>query len=658
MNSANIYATLALSGLISLLAGCDGDAQDKAALALDTSSSIATASSVASVNSNSSSTITIEDCSLYPGAPACYIIKDSECLLENCEPDYRVMDACGVSKLPKNLEASMIKAGASDCGPLPSSSESNGSSSSAEQCSNQLYTSACYAITPKECLLGDCATNYRVLNDCGIKNLSPTLSARYIKQGDYNCGPDSSSSSSSSTPSNLSACTLLDGRTYFTDTLEESGRGVNSVAMHHWSISFKKGELNLRQSDFGLIGTYSCQGDQVIATINHGSQEETTLAFSPDFSVLNFNPLGGDDLTYRYQKVTETAATACEDVQGHTYTSAALVDANDPNLENGATVVSFNADGNSATFGYGDIREKAYYECDLGVLHLHRDGDNANPIVIDVEAKGLAITLQDKYQTHLVRQQEQPEEPVFCTQQYDPVCAAFDTGLRCITAPCDTFVYKTYGNACSAGADKSEVLFRGECGDKEGQPVQEEPIICPAIYAPVCAKAKANIACVTAPCPSHEYKTYGNACAANGSKAMTSFDGTCESIKLQNTLSYEQTPVHLFGVASDTLNVDDLPSSSVTVIKASIKEDVLTVTLGYSGCAEQPIAYNVDAKTLLKSLPAQVNYSFSKQQEDLCLAYFESTYEYDLLPLRANFREQVESEAGLAILGLSVVYKR
>ena len=202
MNSANIYATLALSGLISLLAGCDGDEQDKAALALDTSSSMATASSVASVNSNSSSTITIEDCSLYPGAPACYIIKDSECLLENCEPDYRVMDACGVSKLPKNLEASMIEGNAFNCGPTT---------------------------------------------------------------------PISSSSATSSSTPTATACETLEGRTYFTDTLEESGRGVNSVAMHHWSISFKKGELNLRQSDFGLIGTYSCQGDQVIATINHGS---------------------------------------------------------------------------------------------------------------------------------------------------------------------------------------------------------------------------------------------------------------------------------------------------------------------------------------------------------------------------------------------------
>lgn len=656
MNRANIYSAIALAGAIGLLAGCDGnESTDQKNNQTATTSSITSAASSSKAN-------TIEDCSLAPGAPACYSIKDSECLLENCEPDYRVMDACGVSKLPKNLEASMIKGGASDCGPLPSSSEGNSSesnsSSSVQQCSNQQYTSVCYAITPKDCEPGNCTTNYRVLNDCGIKNLSPTFSAKYIKSGDYNCGPDSSSSSSSSTPI-LGACKILEGRTYFTTTVEESGRGANGIAMHHWSISFKEGELHLRQSDFGLTGTYSCQGEQVIATINHGTPEETTLAFNKDFSELAFNPLGNTDLTYRHIKLTETAVTACEDVQGHTYTSAAHIDANDLNLENGPTLLTFNADGNSAIFGYGDIREAGHYDCDLGTLHLHLNGKNANPISIDVETKGLAITLQDKNQTVLTRQQEPTdEEPVFCTQQYDPVCAAFDTGLRCITTPCDTFVYKTYGNACTAGAAKSEVLFKGECGDKEGKPVQEDPIICPANYAPVCAKTKANIQCITTPCPSHEYKTFGNACAANGLKAMISFDAECDAIKLENTLSFEQTPVHLYGVGAAKLNTEKRPNSAVTVIDASIKEDVLTVTLGYSGCTEQPISYNVDAKVLSKSLPAQVIYSFSKQQEDLCEAYFKSTYQYDLLPLRANFRAQVEGDAGLAILGMSVIYKR
>lgn len=60
--------------------------------------------------------------------------------------------------------------------------------------------------------------------------------------------------------------------------------------------------------------------------------------------------------------------------------------------------------------------------------------------------------------------------PEMCTQQYDPVCAQVDTGVRCIKAPCPSAVYKTMGNACSACSDvKVYGYFPGECGDLEGK---------------------------------------------------------------------------------------------------------------------------------------------------------------------------------------------
>ena len=43
--------------------------------------------------------------------------------------------------------------------------------------------------------------------------------------------------------------------------------------------------------------------------------------------------------------------------------------------------------------------------------------------------------------------------PEACTAQYDPVCATRDTGIRCITAPCPSSEQKTMGNACSACSD-------------------------------------------------------------------------------------------------------------------------------------------------------------------------------------------------------------
>jgi hypothetical protein len=36
---------------------------------------------------------------------------------------------------------------------------------------------------------------------------------------------------------------------------------------------------------------------------------------------------------------------------------------------------------------------------------------------------------------------------------YEPVCATRDTGIRCITAPCPSEEKKTMGNACSACSD-------------------------------------------------------------------------------------------------------------------------------------------------------------------------------------------------------------
>ncbi len=47
-----------------------------------------------------------------------------------------------------------------------------------------------------------------------------------------------------------------------------------------------------------------------------------------------------------------------------------------------------------------------------------------------------------------------------CTREYLPVCATRDTGIRCITAPCPSSEEKTYGNACSACSDPKVISYR------------------------------------------------------------------------------------------------------------------------------------------------------------------------------------------------------
>jgi len=54
--------------------------------------------------------------------------------------------------------------------------------------------------------------------------------------------------------------------------------------------------------------------------------------------------------------------------------------------------------------------------------------------------------------------------PQICTREYRPVCGTRDTGIRCVTTPCASYEYKTYGNACTACADPKVIEYRsGAC---------------------------------------------------------------------------------------------------------------------------------------------------------------------------------------------------
>ena len=56
--------------------------------------------------------------------------------------------------------------------------------------------------------------------------------------------------------------------------------------------------------------------------------------------------------------------------------------------------------------------------------------------------------------------------PQMCTREYRPVCALRDTGVRCVTTPCPSTEWKTYGNACDACADADVIgHIAGACVD-------------------------------------------------------------------------------------------------------------------------------------------------------------------------------------------------
>jgi hypothetical protein len=63
---------------------------------------------------------------------------------------------------------------------------------------------------------------------------------------------------------------------------------------------------------------------------------------------------------------------------------------------------------------------------------------------------------------HIQFKQCPDDRPQMCTREYLPVCATRDTGVRCVTAPCPSSEQKTYGNACTACADEKVFGYTAE----------------------------------------------------------------------------------------------------------------------------------------------------------------------------------------------------
>ncbi len=57
--------------------------------------------------------------------------------------------------------------------------------------------------------------------------------------------------------------------------------------------------------------------------------------------------------------------------------------------------------------------------------------------------------------------------PEICTFEYNPVCGLQDTGIRCVTTPCPSEEWRTYGNACSACADEKVSGYKAGACEQE-----------------------------------------------------------------------------------------------------------------------------------------------------------------------------------------------
>jgi len=239
------------------------------------------------------------------------------------------------------------------------------------------------------------------------------------------------------------------------------------------------------------------------------------------------------------------------------------------------------------------------------------------------------------------------EKPIACTKEYNPVCAAETVNEPCTTLPCPAVRHTTFGNPCMARAAKAPVIHEGECGKLEGTPVTNLEGACPAVHGPVCGKDEGQIACITAPCPTHQYKTFGNSCEAGLALAAVVKDEECG--KLEGVVAFAEPPVK---------TVAKLPGTdkTVTVDKVQFEGDRLFVTLGYSGCSPQHFDLYVSTR-FMESYPVQSATVFVPRVEDACLAYFTTEFAYDLIPLKHAYQEAYQTQEGEINLRGIGVYK-
>jgi len=68
--------------------------------------------------------------------------------------------------------------------------------------------------------------------------------------------------------------------------------------------------------------------------------------------------------------------------------------------------------------------------------------------------------------SHATAQACEDPRPELCAQLYEPVCADRDTGVRCVTTPCDSTERREYPNACDACRDPRVLSYvLGPCAE-------------------------------------------------------------------------------------------------------------------------------------------------------------------------------------------------
>ncbi len=189
-------------------------------------------------------------------------------------------------------------------------------------------------------------------------------------------------------------------------------------------------------------------------------------------------------------------------------------------------------------------------------------------------------------------------------------------------------------------------------GDVQNVKVDCEGVVaCTMQYDPVCGKQETLIECITTPCPTHVYKTFGNACVAGLEKAATSFDGECGT--LEGVVSGDSKPVYLANLAAMTFSRD----SVAKVLGAKFDGDDVEIEIGFSGCSEDVTVDMYVDLNFMESDPVQVISTLivgSTKSNMGCDAYLTKTVRFDLLPLKYRYMDMYQESGVINIQGVGL----
>lgn len=163
---------------------------------------------------------------------------------------------------------------------------------------------------------------------------------------------------------------------------------------------------------------------------------------------------------------------------------------------------------------------------------------------------------------------------------------------------------------------------------------------CTTEYSPVCAKKPlAGLTCVTEPCETDRYLTFGNRCEAFAANAWIALDSICEG--LEDQVAYHQKPIYVTNFALLDIYVDPY-----NIIEKNIDGDSLTIKFEVSGgCGSHRFTLYAN-DVFLESFPVQQTSVIGYYANDECDSIIQIEETFDLLPIKEVYQRTYPSAIG------------